>query len=247
MTFEVRGKAGAAKPDWVTVTAGGLFADIDLGPLAGDAGIYELELVLTDTVTSVQTVEPYTVVVLPATSEVLVNEFNAVSSLNRLNGGVIPVPADGDGVDTFFGTVDGNGGDWLELVVVGNGSAGTTDLRGWKIEIDDGAGSKFVADEIIVLSQDPYWAAVPNGTILTITEKTSAEGGLDTWIHKVNRFGSGGWVCGGKWCVCVEQYSLPRSGVYRSDGQYLWRWVGNQQQQHAGPNPQAALQHGRAV
>ena len=189
MTFEVRGKAGAAKPDWVTLTAGGLFADIDLAPPAGDAGIYELELVLTDTVTSVQTVEPYTVVVLPATSEVLVNEFNAVSSLNRLNGGVIPVPADGDGVDTFFGTVDGNGGDWLELVVVGNGSAGTTDLRGWKIEIDDGAGSKFVADEVIVLSQDPYWAAVPNGTILTITEKTSAEGGLDTWIHKVNRLG----------------------------------------------------------
>ena len=197
MTFEVRGKAGAAKPDWVTVSAGGLFADIDLAPLAGDAGIYELELVLTDTVTSVQTVEPYTVVVLPATSEVLVNEFNAVSSLNRLNGGVIPVPADGDGVDTFFGTVDGNGGDWLELVVVGNGSAGTTDLRGWKIEIDDGAGSKFVADEIIVLSQDPYWAAVPNGTILTITEKTSAEGGLDTWIHKVNRLGQAGGSAAG--------------------------------------------------
>jgi hypothetical protein len=197
MTFEVRGKAGAAKPDWVTVSAGGLFADIDLAPLAGDAGIYELELVLTDTVTSVQTVEPYTVVVLPATSEVLVNEFNAVSSLNRLNGGVIPVPADGDGVDTFFGTVDGNGGDWLELVVVGNGSAGTTDLRGWKIEIDDGAGSKFVADEIIVLSQDPYWAAVPNGTILTITEKTSAEGGLDTWIHKVNRLGQAGGAAAG--------------------------------------------------
>lgn len=192
MTFEVRGKGGAALPDWVTVSAAGLFADIDLEPLAGDAGMYELELVLTDTVTRVQTVEPYTVVVLPATSEVLVNEFNAVSSLNRLNGGVIPEPADGDGVDTFFGTVAGNGGDWLELVVVGNGSAGTTDLRGWKIEIDDGAGSKFVADEIIVLSQDPYWEAVPNGTILTITEKTSAEGGLDTWIHKVNRLGQAG-------------------------------------------------------
>jgi len=197
MTFEVRGKAGASLPSWITVTPGGLFADIDLAPALGDAGIYELELVLTDTVTSVQTVESYTVVVLPATSEVLVNEFNAVSSLNRLNGGVIPVPADGDGVDTFFGTVDGNGGDWLELVVVGNGSAGTTDLRGWKIEIDDGAGSKFVADEIIVLSQDPYWAAVPNGTILTITEKTSAEGGLDTWIHKVNRLGQAGGSAAG--------------------------------------------------
>ena len=192
MTFIVRGKSGAILPSWITVTAGGLFADIDLAPAVGDAGVYELELVLTDTVANVQTVEPYNVVVLPASSEVLVNEFNAVSSLNRINGGMIPVPADGDGVDSFFGTVDGNGGDWLELVVVGNGSAGTTDLRGWKIEIDDGAGSKFAADEVIVLSQDPYWAAVPNGTILTITEKTSAEGGLDTWIHKVNRLGQAG-------------------------------------------------------
>jgi len=192
MTFQVRGKAGGTVPTWLTVTAGDVYADIDLAPAVGDAGIYELELVLTDTSNSAQTVEPYTVVVLPATSEVLVNEFNAVSSPKQINGGVIPVPADGDGVDTYFGTVDGNGGDWLELVVVGNGSAGTTDLRGWKIEIDVGAGSKFVADEIIVLSQDPYWAAVPNGTILTITEKTTAEGGLDTWIHKVNRLGQAG-------------------------------------------------------
>jgi hypothetical protein len=45
---------------------------------------------------------------------------------------------------------------------------------------------------VIVLSQDSYWAAVPNGTILTITERTSAEGGLDTWIHKVNRLGQAG-------------------------------------------------------
>jgi len=192
MTFQVRGKAGGTVPTWLTVTAGDVYADIDLAPAVGDAGIYELELVLTDTSNSAQTVEPYTVVVLPATSEVLVNEFNAVSSPKQINGGVIPVPADGDGVDTYFGTVDGNGGDWLELVVVGNGSAGTTDLRGWKIEIDEGAGTKFLADDVIVLSQDSYWAAVPNGTILTITEKTTAEGGLDTWIHKVNRLGQAG-------------------------------------------------------
>jgi len=192
LTFSVRPKGGGSLPGWITVTPAAAFADVDLAPAVGDAGIYELELVLTDTSNNAQTVEPYTVVVLPATSEVLVNEFNAVSSSKRLNVGVIPEPADGDGVDTFFGTVDGNGGDWLELVVVGNGSAGTTDLRGWKIEIDEGAGSKFAADEVIVLSQDPYWAAVPNGTILTITELTSAQGGLDTWIHKVNRLGQAG-------------------------------------------------------
>ena len=192
LTFSVRPKGGGTLPGWITVTPAAAFADVDLAPVLGDAGIYEFELVLTDASNNAQTVEPYTVVVLPATSEVLVNEFNAVSSSRRINGGVIPVPADGDGVDTFFGTVDGNGGDWLELVVVGNGSAGTTDLRGWRIEIDEGAGSKFAADEVIVLSQDPYWAAVPNGTILTITELTSAQGGLDTWIHKVNRLGQAG-------------------------------------------------------
>jgi hypothetical protein len=190
-SFQVRVKGGGTLPSWVTVPfTSGFSSDIDLAPAVGDAGIYELEVVVT--AGSLQTVEPYTVVVLPATSEVLVNEYNAVSSSNRLNAGVIPVPADGDGVDTFFGTVDGNGGDWLEVVVVGDGSTGTTDLRGWRIEIDEAAGTKFTADEVIVLSQDPYWAAVPNGTILTITEKTSAEGGLDTWIHKVNRLGQAG-------------------------------------------------------
>jgi len=191
VTFQLRAKGGGALPAWVNVpSASGFFADIDLTPQAGDAGIYELELVLT--ANGVQTVEPYTVVVLPATSEVILNEYNGVSSSNRLNGGVIPVPPDGDGEDTFFGTVDGNGGDWFELVVVGDGSAGTIDMRGWKIEIKEAAGDVFVPQDTLVLSQDSYWAAVPTGTILTFTEKTTAEGGLDTWIHKADRRGQPG-------------------------------------------------------
>jgi len=191
VTFQLRAKGGGALPGWVDVPfASGFFADIDLSPQAGDAGVYELELVLT--ANGVQTVEPYTVVVLPATSEVILNEYNAVSSSNRLNGGVIPVPPDGDGEDTFFGSVDGNGGDWFELVVVGDGTAGTVDMRGWKIEIKEAAGDVFVPQDTLVLSQDSYWAAVPNGTILTFTEKTTAEGGLDTWIHKTDRRGQAG-------------------------------------------------------
>jgi len=191
VTFQLRAKGGGALPAWVEVPfSSGAYADIDLSPQAGDAGIYELELVLT--ANGVQTVEPYTVVVLPATSEVILNEYNAVSSSNRLNGGVIPVPPDGDGEDTFFGTVDGNGGDWFELVVVGDGTAGTMDMRGWKIEIKEVAGDVFVPQDTLVLSQDSYWAAVPTGTILTFTENTTAEGGLDTWIHKANRRGQAG-------------------------------------------------------
>jgi hypothetical protein len=191
VTFQLRAKGGGALPPWVDVPfASGFFADIDLSPQAGDAGTYELELVLT--ANGVQTVEPYTVVVLPASSAVILNEYNAVSSANLLNGGVIPDPPDGDGEDTFFGTVPGNGGDWFELVVVGNGSAGTVDLRGWKIEIKEAAGDVFVPQDTIVLSQDPYWAAVPTGTILTFTERTTAEGGFDTWIHKASTLGQAG-------------------------------------------------------
>ena len=194
VTFQLRAKSGGTLPAWVQVPfSSGAYADIVLAPQAGAAGIYELELVLT--ANGVQSIETYAVVVLPASSEVILNEYNAVSSANRLNGGMIPDPPDGDGVDTFFGSVDGNGGDWLELVVVGDGNAGTVDMRGWKIEIKEAAGDVFVPQDTIVLSQDPYWAAVPTGTILTFTEKTTAEGGLDTWIHKVNRLGQpGGYI-----------------------------------------------------
>jgi hypothetical protein len=195
MSFLVRAKGGGALPGWIGVTAGEGYAFLDVNPAGpseadpdGDAGVYELEMVVTDLITGMVTVEVFAPVVLPASSEVLVNEANAVGGTDFL-----AETADaGDGQDTFFGRVAGNGGDWLELVVVGNGTAGTVDLRGWKIEIDDGAGTVFTPDETIVLSEDPYWAAVPNGTILTFTENSTAEGGLDTWIHKVNRLGQAG-------------------------------------------------------
>lgn len=192
VTFQVRAKTGGSIPSWLSVNGTSSYADISLSPQQGDSASYELELVLTDTANGVQTVEPYNVVVLPASSEVILNEYNAVSSANRLNSGVIPNPANGDGEDTFFGSVDGNGGNWFELVVVGNGTAGTVDMRGWKIEIEGGAGDAFVPQDTLVLSQDSYWAAIPTGTILTFTEKTTAEGGLDTWINKANRLGQAG-------------------------------------------------------
>lgn len=202
LSFALQAKGGGAVPAWVTVSATPYYADIDLAPGAGDAGVYEFEMVLTDTENSATTVEPYTVVVLPATSEVILNEFNAVGGSDLLNGGVVPDPTNGDGTDTFFGQVEGNGGDWFELVVVGNGTASTVDMRGWVIQIDDAAGPAFSADDTIVLSQDAYWAAVPAGTILTFTEKNSADGGLDTWINKVNRLGqSGGTAIGSGACA----------------------------------------------
>ena len=195
MSFSLQAKGGGLLPSWITYSSGNGYADITLAPaepsdsdLDGDAGVYELEMVITDTTTLLVTTKAFVPIVLPASSEVLINEANAVGVTDFLDQTEDP----GDGQDTFFERVAGNGGDWLELVVVGNGSAGTTDLRGWKIEIVDEAEAVYAADDTIVLSLDSYWAAVPNGTILTITEKTSAEGGLDTWIHKVNRLSQSG-------------------------------------------------------
>src|SRR5690606_5476246 len=86
--------------------------------------------------------------------------------------------------------VAGNGGEWVEFVVVGNGSSGSiTDMRGWSIDI---LGSSAVRS--IKLSQDPYWASVVSGTLLTFSLTDSANGGLDTGIHRTSALHSTGFV-----------------------------------------------------
>jgi len=192
LTVTIRVKGGGVLPEWISITGAFVYgATLSVSEQAS-TGTYAFELVLKDSVTQAETVENYNLVVLPSSSEVIVNEVNCVSSDNQINGGLVDELSK-DGSDTFFGTVNGNGGGWLELVVVGNGTAGSTvDMRNWKIEIDDAAGAVFAADDTIVLSQDSYWAAVPAGTILTFTDQTTAQGGLDTWINKVNKRGVAG-------------------------------------------------------
>ncbi|NCY21919.1 hypothetical protein EBX31_08175, partial [bacterium] len=185
LIISIRTKGGTPAPSWVSITGVSNYgATLEANPGLADTGTYALEFRLVDSTTGAETLEDYNLAVLPASSSVLVNEYNCVSSSNQLNKGVVDV-ASGDGLDTYFGTVNGNGGGWLELVVVGDGTAGSTvDMRGWKIEIDDGAGSVFTPDDTIVLSTDAYWQKVPSGTILTFTDQTTAQGGLDTWINK---------------------------------------------------------------
>ena len=55
------------------------------------------------------------------TAPVILNEYNAVGNNNRLD--------DGNGADMFFGTIDGNGGNWFELLVIDD----QLDMRGWKL------------------------------------------------------------------------------------------------------------------
>ena len=104
---------------------------------------------------------------------VILNEYNAVSGSRQLDEGL--------GADTFFGTIDGNGGNWFELLVIDD----HTDMRGWRFDWNEdetvGAGEE-TATGSITLSQDAIWSDLRSGSIITIIETPNADGaeGFDT-------------------------------------------------------------------
>jgi len=65
-------------------------------------------------------------------ADVILNEYNAVNGSDFLNGGTAFEDEDGGYADdSYFGRVQGNGGDWFELVVITD----HLDMRGWKLAI----------------------------------------------------------------------------------------------------------------
>jgi len=172
--------AAVTKPSWLSLNGKTLSGT----PPQNSAGSYDVELSATDGAST--TPLKFRLTVLNENPTIILNEYNAVdnsgTTMAFLNGGTQAVDsAGGTASDVYFGRVPGNGGDWVEFVVTGNGLAGTTDLRGYTIEIDEGASSGYFAAKVkIKLSSASFWAAVPNGTILTFTESKTAEGGMDT-------------------------------------------------------------------
>jgi len=114
-------------------------------------------------------------------AKLILNEYNAVSATNYLNGGTAGADEDGGAAaDPFFGRVLGNGGDWFELVVV----ADHLDVRGWKLDLCDNG----VCNEQLVFSQDPLWADLRAGTIITVAEDVPTDASYDPangdwWIN----------------------------------------------------------------
>jgi hypothetical protein len=53
---------------------------------------------------------------------IVLNEYNAVTSSNQLDGGT--------GADSFFGKIEGNGGNWFELLVIDD----HLDMRQWRLD-----------------------------------------------------------------------------------------------------------------
>ena len=104
----------------------------------------------------------------------ILNEYNAVSAGSFLNGGDALADSDGGmAADSRLGRIQGNGGDWFELVILEEG----LDLRGYQLEVfDDGAT---VADATLVISKDPLFASLRAGTLLTIAEDQPTDASYD--------------------------------------------------------------------
>jgi hypothetical protein len=106
---------------------------------------------------------------------VFLNEYNAVSDANFLNGGTAATDAQGGAAaDVFFGRVAGNGGSWFELIVGIDG----LDMRGWSLQWAEAEAGG--ASGTITLASDDALAAIPAGTIVTFTNRNAAQGGRDT-------------------------------------------------------------------
>ena len=126
-------------------------------------------------------------------ADLVLNEYNAVASTMGFLGG--------GGSDSRLGVRDGNGGDWLELVVVTD----HLDVRGWRVVIshrtgepsNPGPGQQIYS---LTFSQDPVWEDLRAGTILTISEKISQN--VDDYLPVV-----------GKWWLNVRA-SIDSGGRY---------------------------------
>lgn len=115
-------------------------------------------------------------------NSLVLNEINTVSNLAFLDqdrpGGAR------NRADLTLGRLQGNGQNWFEFLVVqgdelgGGAFANTLDLRGWKIEwsydkpplLPTDPDPEIYGSGTIEFTNDPLWAAVPKGTLLTVSE-----------------------------------------------------------------------------
>ena len=204
-------------PEWITLVANDdRTADLTFAPPADlDAGPVLLEISVSDG--SLIATQAFTLSVFPDTSPIILNEYNAVAGGSWIGA----EDADDDnepdgtaGTDTFFGITRGNGGDWFELVVTGDGTPESTlDLRGWSIALAESGG----VAEVITLSEEPYWATVKAGTILTFIENNTSDGGLDTHIQRVDLLSTEGYAWSNIWIrdtIYIDQAKSTLSDQY---------------------------------
>lgn len=109
-------------------------------------------------------------------ADVILNEYNGVRDASVLKEG---------GTDTYFGSVTGNGGDWMELVIIKD----NLDIRGWSI-VTTQNGS---ADATIVLPDVAVLSSLRSGTILTIAELVATDWSYAPAYNAADPNGAGDW------------------------------------------------------
>jgi hypothetical protein len=130
----------------------------------------------------------------------ILNEYNAVAADRYLDGNDYHDALDPIKEDSYFktipgmpdGRIQGNGGNWLELVVVED----HLDIRGWQLRwAETGAsntdgtdiwyGNASVEQGIITFSEVTAWSDLRAGTIITLSEKEDI--GVDTDWNGLDR------------------------------------------------------------
>ncbi len=94
-----------------------------------------------------------------AAGELIINEYNGVGEAKFLEH---DLQKPWEGQDSYFGRIQGNGGNWIELVVTED----HLDIRGWTLEwmnVDPDSG-------VVTFSNDARWSDLRAGTIITIIE-----------------------------------------------------------------------------
>jgi len=139
-----------------------------------------------------------------ATPPIVLNEWNAVGEDRVL---------DDDGADDAMGVVEGNGGDWFELLVLEDG----LDLRGWRLELRDRNGEAGT----LQLTDAPLLGTLRAGTIITVAEDLPEDPSYDPdggdWRFHLRAAadGSGEYVSASGFEVTHREWQLT---IHDADG-----------------------------
>ncbi|HEY4309597.1 MAG TPA: dockerin type I domain-containing protein [Pirellulales bacterium] len=100
------------------------------------------------------------------TDALILNQGNAVSGGKYLQPGK---------TDAVFGRVEGNGQNWMQLLVTKTDPGkNTIDLQGYQVDWSYNKDAADYGSGTITFSNDPAWGSVPLGTAITINEAQSA-------------------------------------------------------------------------
>jgi hypothetical protein len=140
-------------------------------------------------------------------ADVILNEYNAVGNGLFLNGGNASADDDGGRAsDSYFGRIEGNGGDWFELVVITD----HLDMRNWKLDIYEGGAFS----ETLTLTSNAVWSDLRSGTIITVSEDVPTDVSYnpaagDWWINvQANGSASGDYITASNFAVSSNNWQL---------------------------------------